>query len=419
MNSAKFNNTFFTSNQKYLNWFIFFSIFPLIKIAGISFSFYIFFLIIYTFLKQKKKLFKITGYADIFLIFFALFVVAAAIMTEESFRDRSLFQIVKQTFQYVYWVVIALFIKTWIRYFDFYTISKVFFIALMTAMIYYMTLNHFYLLYFPNSIAYVIVTSMPIAFYYVMKRFSLITVLLIAISIILVVLFSGSRMGTLLTIFELLLLLTLGNKKMKKTVLVLSALLLPLILVFFLSIDSRDKFDTQNMKYTLANILEDYSPKIAYSLRMEENIFERDKSWLIRELMIQKGKRIFEKHPFFGVGPGNFHYYYTHLDIIGISKWLHHSQKNYNRRSSQNSYLLILSENGIFALVSILVVFIIIFWKGFQYIFSFEKNAEIYVFIPFIGLLIYAVILVTTTGTLFWLFLGLALTLTQRERILK
>ncbi len=193
---------------------------------------------------------------------------------------------------------------------------------------------------------------------------------------------------------------------------IIGSFILPLIIVVFITLDQSD---VRQMKLGLADVLEDYSPKIAHTLRMEDNILERDKSWLLRELMWQKGERIFEEYPFFGVGPGNFTKYYVQLDIGSVSEWLHGSESRYNSKSSQNSYLKIIAEDGIFALISFLIVFLIIFWRGFYYIKTFKNNAEIYIYIPFVALSFYGFILVTIQGALFWLLLGLALTLTQRK----
>jgi len=404
---------FFTSNQKYLNWFAFFSAVPLVKIGGISITFFIFLIIAYKFLKRKKKLFKITQWTDIFLILFLIFVFIAAILTEESYREWSIFSIIKLMIQHVYWVVLALFIKTWIYKFDFYKLSRIFFFSAIISVVYYVALNPFHRIYPPNGYAYVLVTVMPLGFYYVMKRFSILKTLLISAGFVMGVLFSGSRTGTALILFELMLLLSLGSKQLKKAFMIIVGLAIPVVLVLFISFDQSN---IKQMKYGLADALEDYSPKIAHTLRMEESVMTRDKSLLIRKLMIQKGVKIFEEHPFFGVGPGNFTRYYTRLDIAGVSEWLHKTEASYNRTSSQDSYLMILVEDGIFALVSILIVFFIIVWRGFYYIKTFKNNAEIYIYIPFIALLFYSFILVATMGSLFWLLLGLSLTLISHKR---
>lgn len=401
---------FFCTNQKYLNWFVFFSVFPLVKIAGISVTFFIFVLLALRFYSRGMKLFYVQQPIEKLLVGFLLMVAIAAVLSEETFRQRSIFSIIKLMTQYVYWVALALFVKTWIYYFDFYKLSRSIFIAAVISTIYYGQFNSFYQIFYPNSYAYAMVTAMPLAYYYVLRRFSISVILLISASFILGVTFSGSRMGVTLIIFELLLLLSLGSVKLKKVSLVAGIIILPIILALFLSMGIKE------IKYSAADVLDGVSPKIAHTLRMEENVFERDKSWLIRELMIQKGKKIFKEHPLFGVGPGNFTYYAVQLNIGGVSKWLHGSERRYNRTSSQNSYLMILAENGIFALIFILMVFISIVWKGFYYVKSFQNSAEIYIYIPFLALMLYSVILVATLGSMFWFLLGLAMTLTQRKR---
>ena len=318
--------------------------------------------------------------------------------------------------QYVYWVVLALFIKTWIYKFDFYKLSRVFFFTIVISIIYYVTLNPFYIIFYPNEIAYNIVLSIPLAYYYILKRFSIPLVLLITLGFVMGILFSGSRTGTTLVIIELILLLSLGSNKLKKFSMILFVLTIPVIMILFISLDSSA---IKNLKHGMADVLQDYSPKIAHTLRMKENIMERDKSLLMRKLQIQKGERIFEKHPFFGVGPGNYTYYYSSLDIMGVSHWLHRSERSYNQKSSQNSYLMILAEDGIFALTSILIIFIIIVWKGFYYVKTFENNAKIFIYIPFIALIFYGFILVTVQGALFWLLLGLTMTLTKHQKQLE
>jgi len=413
INNNKTEEIWFASVQKYLHWFVFFSIVPLIKIFGISITFFIFLIIVYKFLKKRKKLFVVSGWSSIFLVLFLIFVFIAALLTEDSFKDRSTFSIIKLTTQYIYWVIVAFFIKTWIYHFDFYKLSRVFFFSSVVTVIYYMTLNHTYVVFYPNVYAYTIVTVFPLGFYYVLKRFSISISVIIAIGFVMAVMISGSRTGTVLTLFEVLLILSLGNKQLKKVSIITSVISIPVMLIFFISFDSSD---IRQLKFKMADTIEEYSPKIAHTLRMEENVFDRDKSLLIRKLMIQKSMRIFDEHPFFGVGPGNFTKYYTTLDIVSVSHWLHNTEDNYNQRSSQNSYIKILAEDGIFALMSFLIVFIIILWKGFYYYMrTFNDNIKIYIYIPFITLIFYGFILVTMQGALFWLLFGMALTLTQRK----
>jgi O-antigen ligase len=405
-------NSFFKANQKYLNLFTFFSIFPFIKIAGISITFFLFLIIAYIFLKNNKKLFRITSYTDIFLLLFLFFIFVSAILTEDSYDGRSMFSVMKLTLQYVYWVVLALFIKTWIYRFDYLSLSKTIFYATVVSIIYYATLNPFYHVFYPNSIAYTIVVAVPLSYYYMSQKFSLKTILIISLFFSIGMLFSGSRTGSALLLVELTLLITLGHSNLKKFTYILLVLSIPTIMMLSMSITEAD---ISKFKYDIADNIEVISPKIAHTLRMKENLMVRDKSMLIRLVQVQKGEQIFEQHPFFGVGIGNYTHYNVKLDIMSVSHWLRDDQARENRRSSQNTYLKIIAESGIFAIVTLLVVFILIFLKGFYSLFDLTKSKERTIFIPFTALIFYGFILVTIQGALFWLLLGLSLTLNNKR----
>lgn len=400
----------FEINQKYLNWFAFFSIFPLIKIAGISITFFIFIIIGYNFLKSNHKLFKIEGYTDIFLLLFLLFIIISALFTEDTFRDRSIFSIFKLTIQYIYWVILALFIKTWISNFNYYELSKYFFLASSMSVIYYIFLNSIYHVFYPNVFAYTIVLALPLSFYYMKDRFNIYQMIFWFFFFMVGSFWSESRTGTALILFEFILLIILFNKNIKNIIFISLLLLIPLSLAIYSNIDF-SKEEIQDYKYSLANNIEDISPKFAYTLRMEENVGDRDKSLLIRKLMIQKGERIFDEHPWFGIGIGSFNKYYVELNPEVVSRWLSRGNLRYNKSSSQNSYLMILAEAGIFAFIFLFSTFLVIILYGLKNIFIFEEPIKIFIFISFLSLVLYGFILVTVQGASFWLLLGLSLSM--------
>jgi O-antigen ligase len=406
------NKNFFQDNQRLLELFFFFSIFPIIKIGGISLTLFIFLILAYRFRKQGLKLFRLTTIADIFLLLFLFFVLLSGLQMEETYRERSIIHIFKINFQYIYWVIVALFIKTWIYSFDFYKISRSVFFALIIAVIYFKTANEYYVVYYPNVFAYVLVLTYPIAAYYILKRFKLFFFVAFSIIFILSVMLAGSRTGFALIILEFILLIALGNSIHKKLTLVFLVSSIPFIMFYSL------QFDIETFKYDIADSIEPYSPKIARGIRISDRLQEIDKSLLTRELMIEKGKIIFEEHPFFGVGPGNFTYYGADINPGAISEHLHRTVDSYNKTSSQNSFLMILSESGIFALTCILIIFVMILWRGLYYLFSFNDNVKLNIYYSFTTVLIYSVILVTTSGTLAWIFIGLSMTILERRKIL-
>jgi len=407
------NTRFFEKIQKLIEYFIFFSIVPFIKIVGISITFFIFLYIVNLYRKKGYKLIKLTNISDVFLLLFLIFVLVAGLLTEDTYRERSLVNIFKINIQYIYWVFLALFIKTWIYSLDFYRISRTMFISLIIAIIYYHTLNNIFRIYQPNVLALVMVSVYPIASYYMQRRFNFIVFVFLSSIFIFSVMLVGSRTGFALIIIEFIFLLALGRKKYKKFTLFFLIMSIPIIINYSYNVD------IETIKYDLADKIEPYSAKIARGLRLSERLEEIDKSLLTRKLMIEKGKKIFEKHPFFGVGPGNFTYYGADINPGQISKHLHRTVYSYNKTSAQNSFLMILSESGIFATISLLVVFLSILFKGLRCFFSFRETPKTNIYISFIMVLAYSVILVTITGTLAWFLIGLSMTILQKNKELK
>lgn len=83
---------------------------------------------------------------------------------------------------------------------------------------------------------------------------------------------------------------------------------------------------------------------------------ERDKSWQIRLLMIQKGNILFQESPVFGIGPGQFRYRVADLIIPVALRY--ESNAYFNEKSSHNSYMQLLAEGGLaLAIPMVLLLF--------------------------------------------------------------
>ncbi|MAD43065.1 MAG: hypothetical protein CL623_11840 [Arcobacter sp.] len=403
------------SNQKYLNWFVFFSLFPLIKIAGISITFFIFIAYCYILIKNKIKIFKIETKTDIILLTFLFFLILSSLFAEETARDRSYFSLFKLTIQYIYWVIVALHIKTWIEKYDYLEISKFVFYAVVVSTLYYITINRFYVVFYPNEFAFTIVLALPLAFYYMIKKFSNTQLVLVISFILLGIFWSESRTGLALVLFELVLLIYINNSKVRIVSVFFILLVVPLVYLTYSIVDLQ-KEDIKNIKYEISDIVEDISPKFAYTLRLEQNVLERDKSFLIRKLMIQKGEQIFEEHPFLGIGIGNFTYYSVDLDMTQASHWLKRGEERYNKVSSQNTYLKIITETGIITSFFLLLIFIILIIYGLKYLIVIKDQVKLFIFVSFLSLIIYGFILVTIQGAKFWILLGLTMAIIDNKK---
>jgi len=415
-NSQVKTSSLLNSNQKFLNWFIFFSIFPVVKIAGLSITFFIFLIIVFTFMKAGIKLFKIETKTDVLLLLFLFFLVLASLFAEETTRDRSIFALFKLTIQYIYWVILALYIKTWISQYDFLKISKFFFIAVVVSTIYYIVFNRFYVVFYPNEFAFTMVLSIPLSFYYMTKRFSWPQIVLLLLFFTVGLFWSESRTGLFLVLCEFFLLFLINSQKIRIASFFSLVLLVPLAFVTYSVLDLNQN-EIKNIKLEIADVVEKISPKYAYTLRLKENVLERDKSFLIRKLMIQKGEQILEEHPFLGIGIGNFTYYSVDFDMTKASHWLNRTEERYNRTSSQNSYLMIVTETGLITSFFLLLVFIVILVNGFKYLIKVKDSIKLFIFFSFLMLVFYGFILLTIQGAKFWVLLGLSMALLDRKEL--
>lgn len=415
INSEVKTSDLFNSNQKFLNWLVFFSIFPIIKIAGISISFFIFLIIVFTFMNARIKLFKIETKTDVLVLSFLFFLVLASLFAEETTRERSAFSLFKLTVQYIYWGILALYIKTWIHRYNFYDVSKYIFFAILVSTFYYIVINKFYFLFRPNEFAFTLVLGIPLSFSYMTKRFSKIQIIVFSLFFILGIFWCQSRTGLALVLFELLLLVYIHSSNVRKATLFSVIFIVPLLYMSYLIVNL-DKQYIKNIKYEVADLVENISPKYAYTLRLEENVFERDKSFLIRKLMIQKGEQIFEEHPFLGIGIGNFTYYSVDLDMNQASHWLSRGEKRYNKVSSQNSYLKVITETGLITSFFVFLLFLIILIYGFRFLINIKDEIRLFIFVAYLALIFYGFILVTIQGAKFWILLGLAMAIINQKK---
>ncbi len=75
------------------------------------------------------------------------------------------------------------------------------------------------------------------------------------------------------------------------------------------------------------------------------NTIEEDKSYAIRELMVQKGQRLFEENPLFGAGIGRFKRTSVQLELPALLRYA--GQSHFNVKSPHNSYIALLGETGL------------------------------------------------------------------------
>lgn len=149
-----------------------------------------------------------------------------------------------------------------------------------------------------------------------------------------------------------------------------------------------------------------WQPVIDRFLTFEQ--IEEDKSFAARQLMVQKGLKLFEESPIFGVGVGRFTSESVELSFDGLP--LLRDQEKYNRKSSHNSYVSFLGETGLLGTLPLVVLLLYLAIKGGLSAIRLTRQNELWtipVYASFIGMSIHLWTLSGLTGTVTWFVYGI------------
>ncbi len=146
---------------------------------------------------------------------------------------------------------------------------------------------------------------------------------------------------------------------------------------------------------------------------------DQDKSFQSRQVLIQKGWRMFLDSPLIGAGAGNFRKETVKLELSGALRGA--SQQHLNRKSAHNSYMVLLSETGLAGTLPFILLLVILVWRGGLAALALARQEEfwglgIYVGFLMMSLHLWALSGLTNTGT--WVMYGLVvglIALTQQN----
>ena len=146
-----------------------------------------------------------------------------------------------------------------------------------------------------------------------------------------------------------------------------------------------------------------------------------DKSYLFRQIMIQKGLKIFEENPIIGIGSGRFTKTYVDLDLPRVFREGGNLSR-FTTQSAHNSYIVILAENGLLAAIPFAIFLIILLFRGFSAALRSIRRDEylpLAVFLSFIQMSIHFWVIASLTNTSTWFVYGLiaAVIVMERNRV--
>jgi len=133
-----------------------------------------------------------------------------------------------------------------------------------------------------------------------------------------------------------------------------------------------------------------------------------DKDYQIRLLEDQKAQRLFESSLWFGVGPGRFQVSIVQLDIPQLLQYA--AQSHFDVKSSHNSYLGFLAEDGLVGAMPLGILLILLAVFGFFAAISLSRQKKywgIAVYSGFVGMSVHMWSIASLTNTANWFIYGL------------
>ncbi len=162
-------------------------------------------------------------------------------------------------------------------------------------------------------------------------------------------------------------------------------------------------------------------PDLTTRIQQRFNTFDsldQEKSYMIRQLMIQKGWRLFQDSPIIGVGANRFTLTSTDLDIPRILSY--RNQEYFDRTSSHNSYLGFLAEFGLIGTIPFGILLITLGFRGSLSSHNLYKEGHLWalpVLLGFFQMSVHMWVISSLTNTANWFIYGLIASIIMINRL--
>lgn len=161
----------------------------------------------------------------------------------------------------------------------------------------------------------------------------------------------------------------------------------------------------------LALLIFSSSSQVSQAVESRLNSFQNlneEKSYAIRQLMNQKSLRLFEESPIFGAGAGRFTFSSVELDIPRVLQYA--GQEHFYVKSSHNSYLGFLAENGLVGAIPFAILLIFLCISGLKAAILLARLNQYWgamIYAGFIGMSVHMWVISALTGTATWYIYGM------------
>ncbi len=400
--------------QKKINWFAFFLAFPFLSILGNSITFYIFVILILNIGPFWNKYFR-GKYLFFGFLLIGIISTALSPVTDQK-QDLGFILIL---IQYSYWISMAAFFIVCRKRIDFLQVSKWLFYGTVAYIFAYFLLafkidNPILSLQFKpgrNSFVFNLICCIPFTFFYIIHRWRNWRVYFFMIFFILAMLMTNGRSGAIIILIQSLLILSIYKPNFRRIGKVF-------VVLFFLLFSFFQSSNTQIYMEAVANEVEPINPRFAALLRNDsDGDLDKDKSWLIRKLMIDKGMEIIKKYPFIGIGPNNFTSYQAELNTYSNYERLKGTsfQRMSTTTSAHNSYLQVAAEFGIIGFIVFLLLYLPPIVLFFRLFISGRLELQHLSLVSLIGMSIHFYAIAAFLGALPWFVLGVCWSYLQKK----
>lgn len=268
---------------------------------------------------------------------------------------------IQMLIQHIYWVIVSIFIIRNRPKIDFDNLLRMSFIGGVILIITFFFLQNtpfrntpvFNLRISRNGFIYTLLIFFPFFLAYVRKRYG--AFFFNALTLLAPVLFllTEGRAGAILGLMESLLIHFIYNQRILKIWAPVGV-----VFSFFLIIMP---YGMNDYRQYVGTAIQPFSERMAEFVvgTGDAGDLTQDRSWLTRQLMIQKGLEIYGFYPFFGVGPLNFTNYKADLEqFSGNPKYQRLEYKLYNESdlnttSAHNAYIQMIAEYGFIGFIVI------------------------------------------------------------------
>ncbi|HMQ48398.1 MAG TPA: O-antigen ligase family protein [Saprospiraceae bacterium] len=394
------------SIQVPLNWMVFFGICPILDLLGVSFTFYIFILLGRNLLMEGYKIFQLDSFFDLLILIMASAMIISYVFAKETFMPINPATEMMFLVQCMYWLVLILFIKTHRHRINFYEVAQYMWMGITLAILLYYTIGG---MFTQNGFAFMMVCGVPIAFYYLLRRFNVAINVFFAAGYIAAALMSQSRAGALVVFGELTLIFSFAFPFVRNLIFASIPVLLLLIGLGFAS-----GIDVEKTLGEIADVVEPYNEDLGELIRDPMAVNETDASWQTRVLMMRKALYIIDQYPITGAGLGRFTDYWADLDMTGLI--LKGSESRYNRKSAHNSYVMLLGELGFLGFIPFILILLTVLSRAVPLFFSSSYPTIVAFGAAFVGMCIHMWTIAAITGTMSWMLLGMVYSVGQLMR---